>query len=191
MELSHPVDAAIVAFYLLASFGFGLFATRFLKSDGEQSEEDYYLAGRKVPGWVNGISYAVTLMNADVAPAYCGMAVVVGLPVAWFYISRFGLGLLIAAMLFAIRWRQLGIATGPEFFTLRFGGQSASWVRMYTSVYSVIIGMIPWIGAGMLGVHMIFGPIFGIEDKAVTLAIVLPILVAYVWTSGFAVYSSG
>ena len=115
------VDATIVVIYLVASFGFGIFASRFLGS-GKESEEDYYLAGRSVPGWVNGTSYAVTLMNADVAPAYCGMAVVVGLPVAWFYMSRFSLGLLLASMLFAVRWRQLKIRTGPEFFSLRFGG---------------------------------------------------------------------
>ena len=57
---------------------------------------------------------------------------------------------------------------------------------MYTSLYSVAIGMIPWIGAGLLGVHMIFGPIFGITSKGMTLSIVLPILVTYVWISGFA-----
>ncbi len=184
-NLSHPVDAAIVAIYLFASFGVGLLATRVLRSK-RKSEEDYYLAGRKVPGWVNGISYAVTLMNSDVAPAYCGMAVVVGLPVAWFYLSRFGPGLMLAAMLFAVRWRQLGIRTGPEFFSLRFGGRLGRTVRVYSSLMSVGIGMIPWIGAGMLGVHMIFGPVFGIDDKAVTLAIVLPILVIYIWISGFA-----
>jgi len=184
-DLSHPIDAAIVALYLLASFGFGLLATRFL-SGGQKNEEDYYLAGRKVPGWVNGVSYAVTLMNADVAPAYCGMAVVVGLPVAWFYMSRFGLGLMLAAMLFAVRWRQMDIRTGPEFFSHRFGGRFGRFVRVYTSLFSVGIGMIPWIGAGLLGVHMIFGPIFGIESKAVTLTLVLPLLVTYVWISGFA-----
>jgi len=185
LEPARLIDASIVLVYLLASFIFGILAARVLRG-GTKNEEGYYLAGRKVPGWVNGISLAVTSMNSDVAPAYCGFTVVVGLSAAWLYLSRFGLGLMLMAMLFAVRWRQLGVSTGPEFFALRFGGRMGKFFRVYSSLFSVLIGMIPWIGAGLLGVHMIFGPIFGIEAKATTLLIVLPILVAYVWISGFA-----
>jgi Na+/proline symporter len=164
---SIPVlDAIIVAIYLVLTFGFGIFARNLLHSD-TKGEEGYYLAGRKMPGWLTGISTAVTAMNSDVAPTYCGMAVVVGLSISWFYLSRFGLALMIAAMLFAVRWRQTGISTGPEFYALRFSGRAPGFVRGYSSIYGVMVGMVPWIGAGMLGVHMIFGPIFGIESKAI------------------------
>ncbi len=182
---SHAIDAGVVVLYLVASFVFGLRASRMLHSDRE-SEEDYYLAGRGVRGWINGVSHAVTLVNADVAPAYCGMAVVTGLSVAWFYMSRFSLSLLLAAMLFAARWHQLGIRTGPEFFSLRFGGHLSRFARTYTSLYSVSVGTIPWLGAGLLGVHMIFAPIFDVDSKAITLLVVLPVLVSYVWISGYA-----
>jgi solute:Na+ symporter, SSS family len=185
LEPARLIDAGIVVVYLLVSFIVGIFAARLLRGNAKK-EEGYYLAGRKVPGWMNGISYAVTAMNSDVAPAYCGFTVVVGLSAAWLYLSRFGLAMMLITMLFAVRWRQLGISTGPEFFALRFGGQMGKFFRIYSSLFSVLVGMIPWIGAGLLGVHMIFGPIFGIEDKATTLLIVLPILVAYVWIAGFA-----
>lgn len=185
LDPARMIDAGIVAVYLIASFVFGVFAARFLRSDAK-GEEGYYLAGRKVPGWINGVSFAVTAMNSDVAPAYCGFTVVVGLSAAWLYISRFGLAMMLLAMLFAVRWRQIGINTGPEFLALRFGGRMGTFFRVYYSLYSVVVGMIPWIGAGLLGVHMIFGPIFGIEHKATTLMIVLPILTVYVWVSGFA-----
>jgi Na+/proline symporter len=46
--------------------------------------------------------------------------------------------------------------------------------------------MIPWIGAGLLGLHMIVGPVFGIDNKIVTIAIVVPIILGYVWISGLA-----
>ncbi|MCA9234429.1 MAG: hypothetical protein KDA44_03110 [Planctomycetales bacterium] len=184
------LDSLVVVAYLAATVFIGLKGAKWLAprraSASQEQEDDYFLAGRNVPGWLNGVSYAVTLVNADVAPAYCGVAVVVGLPVAWFYISRFGLALMLAALLFAVRWRQLGIRTGPEFFSLRFGNRSARWVRTYTSAYSVVIGTIPWIGAGLLGVHMIFAPIVGIDSKTVTLLIILPVMVSYVWFSGFA-----
>ncbi len=186
MTLDSPrmIDAGIVGVYLIGSFAIGILASRVLRS-GSKGEDGYYLAGRKVPGWVNGISYAVTAMNSDVAPAYCGFTVVVGLSAAWLYLSRFGLAMMLIAMLFAVRWRQLKINTGPEFLSLRFGGGLGTFSRVYLSLYSVVVGMIPWIGAGLLGVHMIFGPIFGIEHKATTLLLVLPILIVYVWVSGY------
>lgn len=184
MDSTHFIDALVVAGYLVLAFGFGLFARKLLHSD-TTNEEGYFLAGRKMKGWINGISYAVTAMNSDVAPVYCGMAVGVGLSICWFYLSRFGLSLLIVGLLFAVRWRQLGISTGPEFFALRYGGRGGKFVRVYSSLFTVFVGMVPWIGTGMLGLHKIFGPIFGIESKLVTLAIVLPVLVVYVWMTGF------
>ncbi|WP_145113304.1 sodium:solute symporter family transporter [Botrimarina mediterranea] len=185
-----------MAVYLLASLALGIASSGWLRRKSStnlgqpqtdrDSEEDYFLAGRRMPGWANGISYAATALNADVGPTYCGFAVVVGLPIAFFYLPRFALAWMIAAMLFAARWRQLGVRTGPEFYALRFGGARTRFVRVYSSLFAVLVNMAPWIGAGLLGVHKIFGPAFGVEDKAVTLSIVLPVLLVYVWIGGFA-----
>jgi solute:Na+ symporter, SSS family len=179
------IDIVIVGLYLLASFIFGIFANKILKTS-TSDEEGYFLAGRKMPGWLNGISFAVTSINADVAPVYVGIAVVVGLPVCWFYLSKFTFAYFLAGMLFYARWRNLGVYTGPEFFKVRFGGRVGTFVRMYSSAFSVCFGMIPWIGAGLLGIHMIFSPFLGFESKSMTLLIILPILILYVWISGFA-----
>ncbi len=181
----QTIDLLIIAIYLVASFGIGIFASRFMRTSAG-GEEDFYLAGRNVPGWLNGVSYAVTAMNADVAPLYCGLTVVIGLPVAWYYISRFALAWMIVALLFAVRWRLLKISTGPEFYSLRFGGRGATLVRVYTALFTIAVNIIPWIGAGLLGTYMIFGPIFDIESKITLLLITLPILLIYVWVSGFA-----
>ncbi|MEQ8835699.1 MAG: hypothetical protein RID07_02740, partial [Lacipirellulaceae bacterium] len=181
---THSIDVAVIVIYLAGSFGIGIIASRMLNTSTD--EEGFYLAGRRMPGWVNGISYAVTAMNADVAPLYCGLAVVIGLPVAWFYLSRFAFAWLIVALLFAVRWRALRITTGPEFYSLRFGGRGAKVVRVISALFAVSINMIPWIGAGLLGMHKILAPVFGIESKLTTLICVLPILVSYVWISGFA-----
>lgn len=181
---THSIDVAVIVIYLAGSFGIGILASRMLNTSSD--EEGFYLAGRRMPGWVNGISYAVTAMNADVAPLYCGLAVVIGLPVAWFYLSRFALAWLIVAMLFAVRWRALQITTGPEFYSLRFGGHGAKVVRVVSALIAVSINMIPWLGAGLLGMHKILAPVFGIESKLTTLMFVLPILLSYVWISGFA-----
>ncbi|MDK2972539.1 MAG: solute:Na+ symporter, family [Candidatus Sumerlaeota bacterium] len=184
-EEFKSVDATIVVIFLIVSFGFGLLASKFLRGSSE-GEEGYFLAGRKMPGWLTGISTAVTSMNADVAPAYCGAAIAVGLPICWFYMSRFGLALMIMAVLFAMFWRRLRVSTAPEFYAVRFGGRGSGFVRTYTSLFSVFIGMVPWIGAGILGVHKIFGPVFGFDAKSTTLIVILPVMLVYVWISGYA-----
>ncbi len=182
---SHTADLLVIAAYLAATLIIGLWAHRLWRT-GPEDEESYYLAGRRVPAWMNGVSYAATAINADVAPLYCGMAAVIGLPVAWFYLSRFGLAWMIVAMLFAARWRQLNIRTGPEFYALRFGGRGARFVRIYTALFAVAVSMVPWIGAGLLGTHKIMQPVLGVESKWATLACVVPLVAGYVWVSGFA-----
>ncbi|MEN6385045.1 MAG: sodium:solute symporter [Phycisphaerales bacterium] len=184
MHIKHGIDAVVVGLYLFVTFIFGVFASKILHSNTHK-EEGYFLAGRKMPGWLNGISFAVTCMNANVGPTYCGLTVVVGLSICWYYLSTFTFSLLIAGMFFAVKWRSLGISTGPEFFTFRFGGKGAKLVRVWSSFSMVSLCLVPFMGMGMLGVHMIVGPIFGIENKLITLSLILPVLLIYVWISGY------
>ena len=179
------IDSAILAAYLLASFLIGIFANRLLKKD-VSTESGYFLGGRSMPGYLTGISNAVNAMNSDVMPTYMGLALAVGLPVCWFYFSRAGLGIFLAGMLFYARWKQLGVATGPEFFAVRFGSDGGRFIRVFTSLYSVLFGIIPWMGAGLLAAHLIFGSFFGYESKALSLLILLPLMLLYVWFSGYA-----
>ncbi|HBG27144.1 MAG: hypothetical protein A2Y10_18590 [Planctomycetes bacterium GWF2_41_51] len=178
------IDITVITIHLAATFILGIFGSRILKSNSKESE-GYFLAGRNMPGWLTGISFAATAINADVAPAYVGMAVIVGLPICWFYLSRFGFMMLIAGLLFFPLWRRLKVSTGPEFFSLRFSGGGGIFVRLYTSLWSVCFGMIPWIGAGLLGIHMILAPYLHIEDKTITLLIIIPMLLLYIWIAGF------
>lgn len=178
------IDPIIIGIYLVLSLVLGIVGSKIIGMKND-SEEDYYLAGRKMPGWLNGMSVAATALNSDVAPLYCGIAVAAGLSGSWFFLSRFGLALIIGSVLFAVKWRQVGVKTGPEFLHLRFG-RGSQFARVYASLTSVLVGMIPWIGAGLIGIHLVAAPIFGIESKAVTLLIILPLLTIYVWSSGLA-----
>lgn len=183
--MKRTFDLAVVIVYLICTFVIGIFASRLLHRN-RKTTDDFFLAGRDMKGWVTGLSLSLAAVNADVAPLYVGMGAAVGLSVCWFYLSRFTVGWLIIATMFAIKWRHIGIATGPEFFSLRFHGTGGKFVRVYSSLYALLIGMIPWIGAGLLGLHMIAEPIFGIHNKLITISIVVPIILAYVWISGFA-----
>ncbi|MDD4816911.1 MAG: hypothetical protein PHI85_02955 [Victivallaceae bacterium] len=177
------IDVAVILVYLALSLILGMLGSRLLGLSGNK-EEDYFLAGRKMPGWLNGLSNAATALNSDVAPLYCGVALAAGLSGAWFYLSRFGFGMLIVSLLFAAKWRQMRIRTGPEFFSLRYGHGSKA-ARVYSSVYTVLLGMIPWIGAGIVGMDKVAGPIFNYNNIWITVAVILPLLTIYVWSAGF------
>jgi len=177
-------DIAVVVIYLAGSLCLGVWGSRLMGMKSGR-EEDYFLAGRRMPGWLNGISWAATALNSDVAPLYCGVAAAVGLSGCWFFLSRFGMAMMAAALLFAVRWRQMNIRTGPEFLALRYG-KGQKFARVYTSLNSVLFGMIPWIGAGLIGIHMIAAPVFGYESRWITILAIVPVLSVYVWSSGFA-----
>jgi len=174
------LDIAVVAVYLgtLVVIGF------YLRRHASGSMERFFLAGRRMPGWANGVSYAATMINTDVAPAYCGWTVGVGVAVAWLYFSRFGLALMIGAILFAVFWRRLGLFTSPEFYELRFKGNVGTILRSWIAVRSAFIAIVAWTGAGLIGISKVTGPVFG-WSKLETLLLVVPVLLTYVLMSGY------
>ena len=146
--------------------------------------ENYFLGGRKMKGWMSGTSYAVTCMNADVAPAYCGMTVITGTFICWWYLSRFGLALMIGGLLFAACWRRLKIFTSPEFYELRFGGAAAPTLRAWVSLRSAFIAVVAWTGAGLLGLTKVSEALLG-WSRFETFLLVIPIILVYVALSGY------
>jgi Na+/proline symporter len=175
-----PVDYAVMAAYMVVLVALGAFLRR--RAGGDM--ESYFLAGRRMPGWLNGCSYAATCLNADVAPAYTGMTVITGTFICWWYLSRFGLALMLGGVLFAVLWRRLAIMTSPEFYELRFGGRSALAVRTWVALRSAFVAVVAWTGAGLLGMHKVAEPTLG-WGLWTTFAVVLPIILFYVLLSGY------
>jgi len=173
-------DGAGIIGYLVLLLGMGFY----FKKYSEKGIENYFLAGRNLPGWMNGFSAAATAMNADVAPTYCGMAVVSGVFIYWFFISRFGLALMIAAVLFAVFWHKLGLFTSPEFYEIRFSGKIATTMRSWIAFRSAFISIVAWTGAGLLGLHKILKPTLG-WSQLTTFGIVIPVVIIYVFLSGY------
>ena len=173
-------DYLVIGVYMLVLIGMGAF----LRKRAGADVESYFLAGRKVPGWLNGTSYAATCMNTDVAPAYCGMTVATGVFICWWYISRFGLALMIGSVLFAVFWRRLKLMTSPEFYELRFSGGPALTIRSWVAVRSAFIAVVAWTGSGLLGLHKVAEPLLGWSIWT-TFAVVIPIILFYVLLSGY------
>ncbi|BAC89614.1 sodium:solute symporter family protein [Gloeobacter violaceus] len=176
----NALDWAVIGIYIAMLLSIGWSLRKF----AQQGLENYFLGGRNLPGWLNGISYASTCLNADVAPFYCGLAVATGLYMGWFYIARFGWALLIGGVLFALFWRRLKIFTSPEFYELRFAGRGASWMRGWIAFRSAFIAIVAWTGAGLLGMTKVVTPIFGL-GKIETMLLVVPVILVYLYFSGY------
>ena len=175
-----PLDYAIMGAYMVGLIALGLYYRRF----ASESMENYFLGGRRLKGWMSGTSYAVTCMNADVAPAYCGMTVITGTFICWWYLSRFGLALMIGGLLFAVFWRRLRVFTAPEFYERRFGGRPAMALRAWTSLRGAFIAVVAWTGAGLLGLTKISEALLG-WSRWETFLVVIPVILLYVLLSGY------
>lgn len=176
----QTIDVVIMGLYMVGLVGLGLHYRRFAQA----SLENYFLGGRNLKGWLSGTSYAVTCYNAEVGTVYCGMTVSTGMFICWWYFSRFGLGLMIAALLFAVLWRKLKLFTSPEFYELRFSGKAGTAVRSWVSIRSAFIAVVAWTGAGLLGLSFIAQELMG-WSRFETLAVVIPVIVVYVYLSGY------
>lgn len=174
------LDYSVIAAYMLVLIGMGWY----FRGVAQKDLESYFLGGRKMPGWLNGVSYAATCMNSDVAPAYCGMTVITGTFICWWYISRFGLALMIGGVLFALFWRRLAIATAPQFYELRYPGSVGLIMRTFIALRSAFIAVVAWTGSGLLGMHKVTNPLLG-WDKAETFLYVIPVILFYVLLSGY------
>lgn len=179
MHLS-ALDILIVVAYLSV---IAYIAWRSRKFAGK-SLENYFLAGKSMPGWMAGISYAASMMSADSAVAYGGMAVITGLFVCWFYLARFGLAFFIGALLFAVYWRRLNTFTTLEFYELRFTGKPASLMRLWLAIRSSLVAMVAWTAISLLALVKIVEPVLGLS-KTQTIILVLSVTIAYLYLSGY------
>ncbi len=176
----NQLDLWIVIVYLLLMFALSLWHRRF----ASKNLENFFLGGRKIPGWLNGISYTAALVSPDAATGYGGLAVVTGAFISWWYLSRFGLALFIGGVLFAACWRRLNLFTSLEFYDLRFPSKPAAAMRLWIAIRTSLIAMPAWTGITLLAAFKIMGPAFGLS-KLETLCLVVPVSFLFVFFSGY------
>ena len=118
-----PIDWVLLAIYLLLTLVMGLWLSR--RNNGE---EDYFVAGRRLSGWLAGASMAATTFSIDTPLYVAGLIGARGLAGNWEWWS-FGLAHVAMAVVFAPLWRRSGVLTDAAFTELRYGGAAAAWLR--------------------------------------------------------------
>ncbi len=117
------VDWFILAIYLLISLALGVFL-----ASRNKGEDDYFVAGRKLTGWLAGSSMAATTFSIDTPLYVAGLVGTRGIAGNWEWWS-FALAHVAMTVVFAPMWRRSGVLTDAAFTELRYGGAAAAWLR--------------------------------------------------------------
>ncbi len=118
-----PIDWFLLVFYLIGTLVLGLWLAR-----RNRGEDDYFVAGRSLSGWLAGASMAATTFSIDTPLYVAGLVGTRGLAANWEWWG-FGLAHVAMAVVFAPLWRRSGVMTDAAFTELRYGGATAAWLR--------------------------------------------------------------
>ena len=132
--------------YLFIAMTIGIYALfGFLSRTAEVNE--YYVAGRSVPAFYNGMATGADWMSAASFIGMAGSLYVLGYDGLAFVLGWTG-GYVLVAILMAPYLRKFGQFTVPDFFGARYGGHSARFlavlvliVASFTSVVAQIVGV--------------------------------------------------
>ena len=117
------IDWFLLVLYLVLTLVLGLWLAR--RNSGE---DDFFVAGRSLSGWLAGASMAATTFSIDTPLYVAGLVGTRGLAGNWEWWS-FGLAHVAMAVVFAPLWRRSGVLTDAAFTELRYGGPVAAWLR--------------------------------------------------------------
>ncbi len=126
------VDQAILGVYLALVLGLGLWVAR----RAGQSEESFFLAGRRLPWWLAGTSLIATSFSIDTPLGIAGLVEANGIAGVWFaWCFAIGGAGMLGYALFSELWRRSEVLTDAELVELRYGGRSAAALRLFKGVY--------------------------------------------------------
>ena len=181
------IDWILLGSYLVLTLVLGIWLSR-----RNRGEEDYFLAGRRLNGWLAGASMAATTFSIDTPLYVAGLIGSRGLAGNWEWWS-FGLAHVAMAVVFAPLWRRTGVLTDAAFTELRYGGPAAAWLRGIKAFLLALPVNCIGIGYAFLALRKVVEalglvsgqPIFGgITDTVGLLALVDVLVLAYTVAGG-------
>lgn len=126
---------------------------------------EYYVAGRRVPGFYNGMATAADWMSAASFISMAGGLYLQGFsgaggqPGGLAYIMGWTGGFCLVALWVAPHLRRMGLYTLPDFFAVRYGGR---WPRMIAALCAVLVSF-TYVVAQIYGVGLITSRLTGVH----------------------------
>jgi Na+/proline symporter len=124
------LDVAIVIAFVAYCAVSGLRA----REASSRSLEEYFLAGRTLPGWKAGVSMAATQFAADTPLLVTGLIATTGVFSLW-RLWIYALAFLLMGFLLGAAWRRAGALTDAELAELRYESRLAVVLRGAKALY--------------------------------------------------------
>ncbi len=119
---------------VLAFVTYALWSGFAARKDASQGPEEYFLAGRRIPGWKAGLSMAATQYAADTPLVVTGLIATAGVFALWrFWV--YSIAFLLMGFLLAPAWRRALILTDAELCERRYSGRAAELLRYVKAIY--------------------------------------------------------
>ena len=183
------IDWLILVAYLASTLVLGLWLAR-----RNRGEDDYFVAGRRLSGWLAGASMAATTFSIDTPLYVAGIVGTRGLAANWEWWG-FGLAHVAMAVVFAPLWRRSGVLTDAAFTELRYGGAAAAWLRGIKAFLLALPVNCIGIGYAFLAMRKVVGALGivsdqpvpaagGVSDTLLLLIVVAALVLAYTVAGG-------
>ncbi len=174
-----PLDLSIIGAYIAFALGAGAL---FAKQAG-RSIESFFVGDRKLVWWVAGTSMVATTFAADTPLLVTGIVATDGISGNWVWWAV-AIAHLTAAFFFARMWRRSGVITDAEIIEIRYGGKSASALRIIKALYfGLFINCLTmaWVIAAMVKISRAFFEV----QPVVVISICVVVSVSYTLMGGF------
>ncbi|RMG67902.1 MAG: hypothetical protein D6715_03675, partial [Calditrichaeota bacterium] len=171
-------DWVVIGVYGLVTLVLGFWFTR----RAGQSVEEYFVAGRSLPWWLAGTSIAATWFATDAPLATASLVRQYGIFGNWLWWYEAG-GLMLLVFFFARYWHRAHIITDAEFLELRYSGQSATALRVFSALYNGVVRNCVIMGWVMLAMVKFARVLLGWSAPATLMACAL-LAVVYTVASG-------
>ena len=123
-------DLLIVLAFITYSISSGFLAQK----KASQNLQEYFLAGRTIPGWKAGFSMAATQFAADTPLLVTGLIATAGIFLLW-RLWIYGLAFLMMGFIFSVSWRRAGVLTDAELTEVRYSGKGVLPLRVLKAIY--------------------------------------------------------
>ncbi len=149
------LDYIVILFYVVGIFVMGgIFSGRIKNS------KDMFAAGGQSPWWVSGLSNFMTMFSAGTFVVWGGIAYKFGVVAISISLCN-GVAALIIGWFVAAHWKRIGVTTGAEFITLRFGKGALQFYTWSTMIYKMLA-----IGVSLYSVAVLLSALVPMPDGA-------------------------
>ncbi len=155
MQLT-TADWFILGGFLSLSLTIGLRVSRSAGSDFSS----FFLAGRRQPWWLLGISMVATTFSTDTPNLVADIVRGNGVLGNWTWWA-FLLSGMLTVFLYAKLWRRSGVSTDVEFYEIRYSGKTAAFLRAFRGVYLGLVFNVLIMAAVTLAAIKIGSVMFG------------------------------